>query len=117
MSGAFTGKTIAITGAAGGIGQWLCKFFGAEGEIIAALDRSDKVHGLAETLGKDGIAVKTAVADLADNAQVKAAFSGFGDVHILINNAGISRHPIVVQTDPAGWDEDMAANLGGAFAA
>lgn len=116
MSGAFAGKTIAITGAAGGIGQWLCKFFGAEGAIIAALDRSEKVHTLVDTLGKDGITVKPAVADLADGAAVKAAFAAFGEVHILINNAGISRHPTLNQTDPAGWDEDMAANLGGAFA-
>jgi NADP-dependent 3-hydroxy acid dehydrogenase YdfG len=35
--------------------------------------------------------VKSAVADIADTAAVKAAFAGFGDVHILINNAGVSR--------------------------
>lgn len=57
MSGAFEGKTIAITGAAGGIGQWLCRFFGAEGAIIAALGRSDKVNDLVGALGKDGVAV------------------------------------------------------------
>jgi NAD(P)-dependent dehydrogenase (short-subunit alcohol dehydrogenase family) len=116
MSGAFSGKTIAITGAAGGIGQWLCRFFGQEGAIIAALDRSDKVNGLRDALGKDGITVKPAVADIADAAAVKAAFDSFGDVHVLINNAGISRHPTLEVTDPAGWHEDMEANLGGAFA-
>jgi NAD(P)-dependent dehydrogenase (short-subunit alcohol dehydrogenase family) len=116
MSGQFAGKTIAITGAAGGIGQRLCRFFGAEGATIAALDRSDKVHTLAETLGKDGVTVKPAVADLADAKAVKSAFAGFGEVHVLINNAGISRHPTMDQTDPEGWAEDMAANLGGAFA-
>ncbi len=31
MSGEFAGKTVAITGAAGGIGRWLCRFFGEEG--------------------------------------------------------------------------------------
>ena len=114
MSGAFTGKTIAITGAAGGIGQWLCRFFGEEGATIAALDRSDKVHGLAETLGKDGFTVKPAVADIADAGAVAAAFKGFGEVDILINNAGGTRHATFEKTDPAGWDEDMAANVGGA---
>ena len=93
MSGQFAGKTVAITGAAGGIGQWLCRFFGAEGAVIAALDRSDKVNGLVETLGRDGITVKAAVADIASAEAVKSAFAGFGDVHLLINNAGVSRHP------------------------
>lgn len=116
MSGAFAGKTIAITGAAGGIGQWLCRFFGQEGATIAALDRSDKVEGLAGALGKDGIAAKYAVADIADGDAVRAAFASFGDVHILINNAGISRHKTLQQTDTAGWEEDIDANLNGAHA-
>ncbi len=116
MSQQFAGKTVAITGAAGGIGQWLCRFFGAEGATIAALDRSDKVNGLVETLGKDGITVKAAVADIASAEAVKTAFAGFGDVHLLINNAGVSRHPTLASTDPAGWEEDIAANLNGAYA-
>ena len=116
MSLAFTGKTIAITGAAGGIGRWLCRFFGEEGATIAALDRNDRVYALAETLGKDGITVKPAVADIADAGAVAAAFKEFGEVHILVNNAGISRHATFAKTDPAGWDEDMAANVGGAYA-
>ena len=102
MSGTFAGKTVAITGAAGGIGQWLCSFFGEEGATIAALDRSDKVLALPEALGKDGISVKAAVVDIADAQAVQRAFDGFGDVHILINNAGVSRHPTLAVTDPAG---------------
>jgi NAD(P)-dependent dehydrogenase (short-subunit alcohol dehydrogenase family) len=116
MSKAFSGKTIAITGAAGGIGQWLCKFFGEEGATIAALDRSDKVMALPETLGKQGVTVKAATADIADGDAVARAFEGFGDVHILINNAGISRYPTLATTDPAAWQADMASNLNGAWA-
>lgn len=112
MSGSFAGKTIAITGAAGGIGQWLCRFFIAEGASIAALDRSDKVHALVES----GLATRSAVADIADAAAVKAAFDSFGDVHVLINNAGVSRYPTLAVTDPKGWEEDVASNLNGAYA-
>jgi NAD(P)-dependent dehydrogenase (short-subunit alcohol dehydrogenase family) len=64
MTGAFAGKTVAITGAAGGIGPWLCRFFGAEGATIAAVDRNDKVLELKQSLGKDGITVKAAQADI-----------------------------------------------------
>lgn len=115
MSGAFAGKTIAITGAAGGIGQWLCRFFGAEGATIAALDRVEKVHDLVDTLGRDGIKVKPAVVELADTEGVQAAFAGFGEVHVLINNAGVSRFKTLRQTDPAAWKLDVDANLNGAY--
>jgi NAD(P)-dependent dehydrogenase (short-subunit alcohol dehydrogenase family) len=115
MSTMFAGKTIAITGAAGGIGQWLCRFFGEEGATIAALDRSEKVLGLIDTLGRQGITVKAATADIANADEVGRAFAGFGDVHVLINNAGISRFPTLAATDPEGWEADMDANLNGAF--
>jgi NAD(P)-dependent dehydrogenase (short-subunit alcohol dehydrogenase family) len=116
MSRQFAGKTVAITGAAGGIGQWLCRFFGREGATIAALDRNEQVNGLVETLGSEGISATAAVADIASAEAVKAAFERFGDVHLLINNAGVSRYPTLAVTDPAGWEADMASNLNGAWA-
>lgn len=116
MSGQFSGKTVAITGAAGGIGQWLCRFFGAEGARIAALDLSGKVMDFAGTLRGEGFAATGAVADIASPEQVAEAFAGFGDVHLLINNAGVSRHPTLAATDPQGWSADIASNLNGAYA-
>jgi NAD(P)-dependent dehydrogenase (short-subunit alcohol dehydrogenase family) len=116
MSKQFAGKTVAITGAAGGIGQWLCRFFGEEGATIAALDRNEKVAELVDTLGGYGITAMAAVADIASADEVKAAFAGFGDVHLLINNAGVSRHPTLGVTNPAGWKDDIEANLNGAYA-
>ncbi|MBN9310008.1 SDR family oxidoreductase [Devosia sp.] len=115
MAGQFTGKTIAITGAAGGIGQWLCRFFGEEGATIAAIDRVEKVNDLVDRLGKDGITVKPAVVEITDAAAVQAAFAGFGDVHVLINNAGVSRYKTLQQTAPADWQADVDANLNGAY--
>jgi NAD(P)-dependent dehydrogenase (short-subunit alcohol dehydrogenase family) len=116
MSMTFAGMTVAITGASGGIGQCLCRHFGEAGATIAAIDRSDAVLALPGALAKEGISAKAAVADIADAEAVQRAFDGFGDVHILINNAGISHHPTVARTDPAGWQEDVAANLNGAYA-
>jgi NAD(P)-dependent dehydrogenase (short-subunit alcohol dehydrogenase family) len=116
MTQSFAGKTIAITGAAGGVGQWLCRFFGEAGATIAALDLSEKVRDLPASLGKDGITVKAEVADISNADAVAAAFKSFGDVHILINNAGVSHYPTLAKTSPAAWDQDMAANLSGAYA-
>ncbi|KKB83709.1 hypothetical protein VW29_13525 [Devosia limi DSM 17137] len=115
MSGGWAGKTIAITGAAGGIGQGLCRFFGAQGATLAALDRSAAVLELASALQREGITVRAAVADITDPAEVAAAFASFGAVHVLINNAGLSRHPTLHGTDPHGWEEDISANLNGAY--
>ena len=74
------------------------------------------MHDLVDALGADGIVAKAATADIADADAVRAAFESFGDVHVLINNAGVSRHPTLAVTDPAGWEEDIDANLNGAFA-
>ena len=115
MTGSFAGKTVAITGAAGGIGRWLCRFFGAEGATIAAIDRRDEVLNLEDALGKEGIVVKAAQADIGSPEAVKRAFSRFGDVHVLINNAGVSRHATLSVTDPQGWQDDLNANLNGAY--
>lgn len=116
MSGTFAGKTIAITGASGGIGQFLCRHLGEEDATIAAIDRSDRVLELPEGLAKAGIGVKSAVVDIADAHAVRRAFDSLGDVHILISNAGVSRHSTLAKTDTAGWQADVAANLNGAFA-
>jgi NAD(P)-dependent dehydrogenase (short-subunit alcohol dehydrogenase family) len=116
MSAEFAGKTVAITGAAGGVGQSLCRYFAAAGATIAALDRNEAVLAFADTLRRDGATVKAAVADVGSPEAVADAFAAFGDVHVLINNAGGSRHTILDKTDPAGWTEEVTANLNGAYA-
>jgi NAD(P)-dependent dehydrogenase (short-subunit alcohol dehydrogenase family) len=116
MSGTFQGKRVAITGAAGGIGQTLCRLFGSEGATILALDKSDKVLAFAEKLAGEGIQAAAAIVDIAAADAVEQAFKGFGDVDILVNNAGYSHHPTLAVTDPAAWQSEMNGNLGGAYA-
>src|SRR5947208_791859 len=93
----FKGQVVAITGAAGGIGQALCRHFGAEGAAIAAIDKNEAVESFAKGLGGEGIKAAHAVADVGDAGQVARAFSALtgelGLVDILINNAGFSEHP------------------------
>jgi NAD(P)-dependent dehydrogenase (short-subunit alcohol dehydrogenase family) len=116
MSMTFAGKTVAITGAAGGIGQCLCKYFGQAGASIIAIDRSEAVLALTEIFLQEGATLTAAAVDLTDPAAVARAFAGFGDIHVLVNNAGGSRHPVLKGTDPAGWDAEIALNLNSAFA-
>lgn len=115
MSNSFKGKTVAITGAAGGIGQWLCRYFGAEGATIAAFDKSEQVNSFAKSLGEEGITATPACFDIASSDAVKEVFELIGPVHLLINNAGISHHPTLASTNPSGWADDIATNLNGAY--
>ncbi len=116
MTGSFAGKTVAITGASGGIGLHLCRAFAAEGATIAALDRSEAVRAFAEDLKAEGIAATASVADIRSPAAVAAAFAEFGPVHVLVNNAGGSHVATLAQTTPESWRDDIDANLNGAYA-
>ena len=110
----FKGKVVAITGAAGGIGQSLCRYFAAEGALIAAIDRSPALVEFASRLG-----IAHAIADVGEADAVADAFKALagalGPVDILVNNAGFSEHPTFARTDPAGWADDVNGNLNGAY--
>jgi 3-hydroxybutyrate dehydrogenase len=82
------GKTVLITGAAGGIGSALARAFAAQGVQLMLLDRSGTgVQALAGELG-----AVAAACDLGDAAQVAAVAvqvrERFGQLDVLVNNAG-----------------------------
>ncbi len=115
----FQNKVVAITGAAGGIGQELCKYFGQEGAAIAALDRSEAVTTFADRIRSEGITIESAVVDIGDPEAVAPAFARFaavlGPIDILINNAGATRNPTLARTTPEGFKDDVHINLNGAY--
>lgn len=116
----FTGKAVAVTGAAVGFGREVAWRFAAQGARVFATDRD--AAGLAETAAHSAIA--TAVLDLADRAAVAAWVASIenaagGALDVVVNNAGGTLgqtfQPIEDVTDSA-WDAILAVNLGGAFA-
>jgi NAD(P)-dependent dehydrogenase (short-subunit alcohol dehydrogenase family) len=111
----FKGKTVAITGAAGGIGQSLCRYFAGEGASIAAIDKSPAIRDFAAELANEKAIVHHAIADVGDPKAVAKAFAGFGHIDILVNNAGFSEHPTFAKTDPEAWRYDLNGNLNGAY--
>jgi NAD(P)-dependent dehydrogenase (short-subunit alcohol dehydrogenase family) len=115
MASTFANKTVAITGASGGIGQALCRHLAARGARIAAVDRSDAVLAFAEELNSEGITARGAVVDIADDHAVADAFAAFGDVHVLVNNAGFSDQGTLEASDPEGWRRHIDGNLNGAY--
>jgi NAD(P)-dependent dehydrogenase (short-subunit alcohol dehydrogenase family) len=115
----FVGKVVAITGANGGIGQALCRYFGKASATIAALDKNKAVEPFASTLAGEGIKAEAAVLDIADADAVARAFkalaASLGAVDILVNNAGFSGVPSLAVTAPADWSRLVAGNLNGAY--
>lgn len=115
----FAGKFVAVTGAAGGIGQALCRHFGRQGAKIGAVDRNTAVRDFVAAVAKEGIAAEAEVADVGDPEGVARAFAGLtarlGAVDILVNNAGFSNHPTLAQTNPEGWRDALNGNLNGAY--
>jgi NAD(P)-dependent dehydrogenase (short-subunit alcohol dehydrogenase family) len=115
----FAGKVVAITGAAGGIGQALSRHFGKAGAAIAAIDKVAAVKDFAAAFGNEGIRAEAAVLDIADDKAVATAFAALekslGAVDILINNAGFSGVPTLEVTSPADWRRLVEGNLSGAY--
>jgi NAD(P)-dependent dehydrogenase (short-subunit alcohol dehydrogenase family) len=115
----FSNRVVAITGAAGGIGQELCRHFGGQGAAIAAVDRNEAVTEFANRLRGEGITIESAVVDIGEPEAVAAAFARFaevlGPIDILINNAGASGNPSLERTTPEGFRDDVHVNLNGAY--
>ena len=111
----FKGKVVAITGAAGGIGQNLCRYFAGEGASISAIDKSAALVDFAAELAEEGVAIRHAIVDVGDPAAVAKAFAAFETTDVLVNNAGFSEHPTFAKTDPAAWRHDINGNLNGAY--
>ena len=114
----FAGKVVAITGAAGGIGQVLCRHFVDVGATVAALDKSPAVTEFAKGLAS-GSSVESEVVDVSDTKAAPEAFARLetklGPVDVLVNNAGFSGFPILETTSPDEWKMLVDGNLNSAY--
>ncbi|MFA6311723.1 MAG: SDR family oxidoreductase [Sterolibacterium sp.] len=116
----FSGRTVVVTGAGGGLGRALCLAFGRAGARIAALDRDEA--GLTQTaagLNTAGIACITCVCDVTREEECVNAMAetrrAFGGVDVLINNAGITHRSAFTNTNPAVIRKVMDVNFFGAL--
>ncbi|MCL4745096.1 MAG: SDR family oxidoreductase [Burkholderiaceae bacterium] len=116
----FSGKTIAITGAGGGLGRALALRFAAAGARIALIDRHEQ--GLARTaaeLGALGARFIVAACDVTRQPECERALAevrkAFGGVDLLVNNAGITHRSAFARTDPAVIRRVMEVNFFGAL--
>ena len=117
MARDFAGRTVVVTGAAGGLGHALCLRFAAAGARIVALDRDAAVlQGLTFPGGTDAIRVACDVSSEEDCLRAMAeAGRAFGGVDVLINNAGITHRSAFAATRPEVIRRVMAVNFFGAL--
>jgi rhamnulose-1-phosphate aldolase/alcohol dehydrogenase len=116
------GKVALVTGAAGGIGAASAKRLLAGGACVLLTDRdattlAEAGKQLAAAFGRD--AVRTAVCDVTDEAQVRAAFDfcavEFGGLDILVANAGLASSAPIEQTTVALWRKNYDVLVEGYF--
>ena len=111
-------RNILITGACGGIGRALCQAFVNAGDFVFAQDReADQLRDLIAQLGSDKACA--VAADLTDAqalcAALKTATDQYGDIHVLVANAGAAQALTLQTTTEESWKQDMDLNLNGTF--
>ena len=116
----FHGRTVVVTGGAGGIGRALARSFGGAGAKLALLDLpSSPLSAAREELESAGVEALALSCDITDRAQVHASMElirrAFGSVGVLINNAGIVHRSAFIDTRPEVFRRVMEVNLFGAL--
>ncbi|MCG8400814.1 MAG: SDR family oxidoreductase [Firmicutes bacterium] len=113
-------RVAIITGAGGGLGAAHAKLFAAEGASVIVNDINEAaaqavVNDIQQAGGK--AAVNTSDITNYDDSHnaVKQAIDSFGDLHIVVNNAGINRDRMFASMTEAEWDAIMAVHLKGHF--
>ena len=116
-------------GAGRGIGREHALLFAAEGAKVVVNDLGGGLHGESEaasaaeqvveeitSFGGEAIANHDDVADWAGGQNlVRSAVEHFGDLHVLVNNAGILRDRVLVNLSEEDWDSVIKVHLKGHF--
>ena len=122
-------RTVIITGAARGLGRAYALAFAAEGANVVVNDIGTSLNGEGrDTSAADGVVAEIiaaggkAIANYEDITDwdaakriVDAAVAAFGDLHVVVNNAGIVRDRMFVSATLEEWDATMHVHLRGHF--
>lgn len=112
------GRVAVITGGASGLGRAMADRFAAERMKLVLADVEGEMLARAEAeLKQNGAAVLTMPTDVSKAAEVEAlaerAFSHFGAVHVLCNNAGVALTGMLWESSLTDWEWVLGVNLWG----
>jgi 3-oxoacyl-[acyl-carrier protein] reductase len=115
-------RTALITGASRGIGRVCALELASTGtRVILAARSMDKLEEVAAEVRAAGGEAKTVVIDMSSAHSIRAAVSEaqkeWGPIHILVNNAAITKDGLALRMKAEDWDSVIQTNLTGAFVA
>jgi 3-oxoacyl-[acyl-carrier protein] reductase len=117
----FAGRSVIVTGAAGGLGSVMAAAFASEGANVAVVDRPGSRGGeVADGINASGAAGSAFFAacdlgDLAGTARVMTGIAARGGVDVLVNNAAIYPSKAVADYTIEEWQLVQRTNVDSAF--
>jgi len=117
----FANKLAVVTGGGRGIGQEIARQLASEGAKVAVVSRSPSSCGKAadDINAEFPGSAKAYAVDVADHDAVQELAKTIGDelgqIHILVNNAGVTRDTLLMRMKEEDWDTVLDTNLKGAF--
>ena len=114
-------KIALVTGASRGIGRAIAANLARSGWSVCInyKERLDCAQSLCDELTAEGCRCMIFQADIRDRAQVEAMAEAvrarFGEISLLVNNAGISRQGLFQDMDSETWRDMFAVNVDGAY--
>ena len=115
-----TGKIALITGASRGIGAAIALELGKKGAVVIGTATSEKgALAISQTLASAGVAGEGMSLDVNDAVQIEATLKAigekYGDISVLVNNAGITRDTLLMRMKDDDWNAVISTNLTSVF--
>lgn len=115
-----TQKVALVTGGSRGIGEAICRKLAQDGFFVLAAARSvEKVQAVAASIRDAGGQAEGIALDVNDIASFKSLMKDittrFGGLHVLVNNAGITKDNLMLRIGEEAFDSVLNTNLKGAF--